>query len=452
MANQQLPAFLDRLREAALRQDGAPLSDGELLERFITRREEAAFEALMRRHGAMVLGVCRRLLHNEADAEDAFQATFLVLATKAAGVRPRALVGNWLYGVARHTALKAKAMTHRRCQREREAGARRTPQPAEDSGQELQMALDQELSALPEKYRAPLILCELEGKTIQAAARQLDWPQGTMATRLRRGRALLGRRLLRYGLAAGGGIGAQVQASAAAGVPARLLVSTVQAATSVVAGQAAAVGLISARVVALKEGVVKAMLLTKLKTMTTVILAVALLGGGGVLVTLRSWAGEPQDVPGETRADGRVPDDQKAKSDRERFQRLDRELLMAVVDADQKAKSDKGLLQGTWVEESRGAGEGEQVAENDRWQLVFDGDKVSWVHRGKEREGICTLDPDRKPKEIDLTLANPTLVLNGIYELNGDTLKTLWRENDRTGLPKTFDAKEGVLIVFKKKK
>jgi uncharacterized protein (TIGR03067 family) len=108
------------------------------------------------------------------------------------------------------------------------------------------------------------------------------------------------------------------------------------------------------------------------------------------------------------------------------------------------------LLQGTWVEESRGAGDGKKVAENDRWKLVFEGDKATWVDRGKDREGTFALDPDRKPKEIDLTLGS--LVLNGIYELKGDTLKTLWRENDRGGLPKTFDPKEGLLIVLKKKK
>src|SRR5262245_10690951 len=118
MASRQLSAVLDCLRQAALWRDGAGQSDGELLDRFIARRDEAAFEALVRRHGPMVLGVCRRVLGNEADAEDAFQVAFLVLAKKAASVRPRGMVGNWLYGVAHNTARNAKAMNLRRQRKE----------------------------------------------------------------------------------------------------------------------------------------------------------------------------------------------------------------------------------------------------------------------------------------------------------------------------------------------
>jgi uncharacterized protein (TIGR03067 family) len=124
---------------------------------------------------------------------------------------------------------------------------------------------------------------------------------------------------------------------------------------------------------------------------------------------------------------------------------------IANLNQGKKEKADKELLQGTWVEETRGA-DAEKVAEDDRWKLVFDENTVTWTDRGKDRQGIFTVDSERKPKEIDLTLANPTLVLTGIYELKGDTLKTLWRENDRGGLPKTFDAKEGFLIVLRKKK
>jgi RNA polymerase sigma-70 factor (ECF subfamily) len=431
MANQNLAAFLGRLREAALRQDGAAPTDGELLDQFIARREEAAFEALVRRHGPMVLGVCRRVLRNEADAEDAFQATFLVLASRAPCVRPRAMVGNWLHGVAHRTALRAKAMRLRRCTKEREAGALPRPHPPEGGREELLALLDQELSALPEKYRAALILCELEGETIREAARQLRWPQGTVATRLARGRVLLARRLARCALAVSGTLLAQARESASAAVAARLVASTARAATAVAAGQAAGAVVTSPTVVALTEGMVKAMRLTKLKAVATVLLGLALLGGSGFLLAHHASAAGQDDGP----APATATKDEKAKSDK-----------------DEKAKSDKDLLQGTWVEESRGAGDGEKVAEEDRWKLVFEDDKVTWTVKGNEHEGTFTVDPEQKPKEIDLTLNSPTLVLNGIYELKDDTLKTLWRENNRTGLPKTFDAKKGVLIVFKKQK
>jgi RNA polymerase sigma factor (sigma-70 family) len=433
MADQPLAAFLGRLRDAALRQDGAMLTDGELLDRFIARREEGAFEALVRRHGPMVLGVCRRILGNEADAEDAFQATFLVLTRRARCVRPRAMVGNWLHGVARNTALRAKAMRLRRQEKERTACLAPRHHPPDGGREELLALLDRELAALPEKYRAPLILCELEGQTLAETARQLGWPQGTLATRLARARALLGRRLVRRALAlSGAALLAQAQESASAGMAAPLVVSTVQAAAAVAAGQAAVAAVTSANVAALTEGMVKAMRLTTLlRTLAAMLLGVILLGGGGLLLARHTPAAPQNGAPGVGQP-APAPDEKARKDD--------------------KAKSDKDLLQGTWVEESRGAGDGEKVAEEKRWKLVFDGDKVTWLERGKEREGTFTIDPEQKPKEIDLSMNSPTLTLTGIYELKDDTLKTLWRENDRGGLPKTFDAKEGVLIVFKKQK
>src|SRR5689334_262291 len=168
------------------------LSDGQLLERFVGRREQAVFEAIVHRHGAMVWGVCRRVLRDHHDAEDAFQATFLVLARKARSVVPREKLGPWLYGVAYKTAMKARAMRAKR--RTREVQVPDMPEPeaaSRDLRDDLTELLDGELSRLPGRYRIPIVLCDLEGQTHQEAARQLGWPIGTVSSRLSRARSML---------------------------------------------------------------------------------------------------------------------------------------------------------------------------------------------------------------------------------------------------------------------
>jgi RNA polymerase sigma factor (sigma-70 family) len=270
-------SVLRHLRRAALRDDGAGLPDGQLLESFLARRDEAAFEALVRRHGPMVLGVCRRVLGHAHDAEDAFQATFLVLARKAASLRPRALVGGWLYGVAYRTALKARTMNARRRAREARAGARRAAERAhEETWDELLPLLDEELSRLPDKYRVPVVLCDLEGKTRREAARQVGVPEGTLSGRLTTAHRLLASRLARYGPAVSGGTLAAVLSSSAASacVPSSLAASTAKSAVLVSGGDVLAAGAVPARVMALTEGVVKTMLLSKLKAFVAVAFAV----------------------------------------------------------------------------------------------------------------------------------------------------------------------------------
>src|SRR5258708_5590664 len=190
---------LDRLRRT-LYGDGGALTDGQLLDAFAAG-EEGAFEALLKRHGPMVLGVCRRVLRHEADAEDAFQATFLVLFRKAATLRRPEPLSNWLYGVAFRTALNAKSAAAKRRAKEEARRQMAVPQPlAGDAWREVQAVLDQELSGLPEYYRVPIVLCDLEGKPRKDAARQLGWPSGTLASRLVRGRVLLAKRLTRHGV------------------------------------------------------------------------------------------------------------------------------------------------------------------------------------------------------------------------------------------------------------
>jgi RNA polymerase sigma factor (sigma-70 family) len=277
------------LRRAVLLRDGAGLTDGQLLEDFINRREEAAIASLVRRHAPMVWGVCRRVLRNHHDAEDAFQATFLVLVRKAASVVPREMVANWLYGVAHQTALKARATAAKRKGRERPVAEMPEPAVAEqDRWHDLRPLLDEELSRLPEKYRAVVVLCDLEGKTRNETARQLGVPEGTVAGRLARARTMLAKRLARRGITLSGGALACVLSEkvVSAGVPTSLVSSTIRAAALVAAARAAASGAVSAKVAALTEGVLKAMTLNKMKARSAVLMLVALIGIGGGATTL----------------------------------------------------------------------------------------------------------------------------------------------------------------------
>jgi RNA polymerase sigma factor (sigma-70 family) len=267
-----------------------------LLERFLAQREEAAFEELVRRHGPMVLGVCRRVLANEHDVEDAFQATFLVLVRKAASIKPPDLVGHWLYGVAYRTAVRARALYARR--RARELAMRRVTEEAPGAWQDVLPLLDQELTGLPEKYRIPVVLCDLQGKSRKEVAGVLGLSEGTLSSRLARARALLGRRLSRRGVTlAGGELAALVAANgASAGVPAHLLFSTTKAALLVAAGHATTAMCVSLQVAALTDGVLSTMFFAKLKTMAVLCAVAAVaIGAGGLVYQAHAGKGDPSD-------------------------------------------------------------------------------------------------------------------------------------------------------------
>jgi RNA polymerase sigma factor (sigma-70 family) len=287
-------------------------SDRELLRRFVEERDESAFAALVYRHGPMVLGTCRRVLHNHHDAEDAWQAAFLLLAAKAASLRWERSVATWLYVVARNVARKAKNAAARRSTHERRTAARRSEgadiQPGGDlTAQELRAMLDEELGRLPQKYRSPLVLCYLEGLTRDEAARQLGWPLGTLKSRVERGRELLADRLTRRGLTLSAALPAALlteniltaawPAAGSAGVPAPLVSSTVKAASSSAAGQAAAAGVVSAKVAALTEGVLKMTLFTKLRVTCAALFAAAALGTGFGLLAFGGEAGDEKGAP-----------------------------------------------------------------------------------------------------------------------------------------------------------
>jgi RNA polymerase sigma factor (sigma-70 family) len=282
----QLSKLIQCVRSTANLHGAGEMTDGQLLESFVDRREEAALEVLVRRHGPMVWGVCRRILHNHHDAEDAFQATFLVLVRKAGSIVPRGMVGNWLYGVAHQTALKARTTTAKRRARERQVTDMPEPLGKEpDLSHHLQSVLDHELSRLPDKYRVAIVLCDLEGKTRKEAARQLGCPEGTLAARLVRGRVKLAKRLSKPGTVLSGGTLAAVmpQTAASAGVPATLLSSTIKALALYATGQAKA-GVVSANALALTQGVLKSMLLSKLRIaplclLVSLIVSLIVLGG-----------------------------------------------------------------------------------------------------------------------------------------------------------------------------
>jgi RNA polymerase sigma factor (sigma-70 family) len=280
MTSGPMTAVLRRLQRLVTPHDAEHPADRHLLERFLASRDEAAFAALVRRHGAMVLGVGRRLLHDGHAAEDVFQATFLILARQAASIRRQEALGSWLYGVAYRVALRARDAAASRRRRERHASALPPADPAaEVTWRELGAVLDEELRGLPERYRAPLVLCFLEGKTQDEAARELGCCKSTLRRRLEHGRELLHRRLLRRGVALSVGLLATaVSQGPASAVSAGLVEATVQAGLLSRAGPAGAMA-VSAEVAALVEEVTRATALTRLKV-SAVVLAVVLLGTG----------------------------------------------------------------------------------------------------------------------------------------------------------------------------
>jgi RNA polymerase sigma factor (sigma-70 family) len=292
MAKGQIGPVLRHLRQLT----GGPSADepdAELLRRYSAQRDEEAFAALVRRHGALVLGVCRSVLGHEHDAEDAFQATFLVLARRARSIRKGDSVGSWLYGVAYRTALRAKRTMARRSKHHRELEARHPEQPATEAAlRELQTVLHEEVARLPERYRAPFVLCCLEGKSRAEAAAELGWQEGTVSCRVARGREQLRGRLAARGvaLAAALAAGSLIRPPASAAVPARLSAAAAQAAVAFEAGRT---GAVSQPVVDLARGVLRGLAVNRARVVLALLLALGVVTFGVGLGAYSALPGEP---------------------------------------------------------------------------------------------------------------------------------------------------------------
>jgi RNA polymerase sigma factor (sigma-70 family) len=393
-------------------------SDAILLDRFVERWDQAAFRDLVCQHGPMVLGVCRRILRDPHAAEDAFQATFLLLARKAGSVRKRRSVGPWLYGVAQRVALEARGATSRR------------PAPAplnlevpgvdDHDGlerDELYAALHEELGRLPEKYRAPLVICYFEGLPHEAVARRLGWPLGTVRSRIARGRDLLGARLTRRGLAPAAVLLAwSLLPKTEAAVRPRLVEVTVRAAMRVAEGEEGHRGDVPARVADLERQVRKSMQLIRMKLATAIALAVVVTGAGLAVV-----------VP---KALGAADDAARVKAELKKFQ-------------------------GTWVDvyAEKAGQKQEQVGDH---RLKFDGETFSVTDHGRvEEKGTIKLNPSKNPMEIDLRFQggnHEEKTVLGIYTWDGVNLKLCWGEPGGGTRPTDFTTtpEGGFLVVVKR--
>ena len=271
------------------------LTDAQLLDRFVnggTEAAEAAFRELLDRHGSLVMGVCRQIVRRPQDAEDAFQATFLVLVRKARSIRVGDSLAPWLYAVAYRTAHRARASASRyrtgSDPDEKTAGATDAP-PAGSFDRDTRPMLHEELARLPDKYRAPIVLCHLEGKSHEEAARLLSWPVGTVSGRLSRGRKLLRERLERRGVSVSS---AMLAGRWLTGGDAILSPSLVHSLVRVAARLAATASL-PASVLTLTQGVLNAMYLTKIKTVLLTLAAVVATTGGVAWAVRTAQNGKP---------------------------------------------------------------------------------------------------------------------------------------------------------------
>jgi RNA polymerase sigma factor (sigma-70 family) len=440
----------------------AGLSDGQLLERFAARdggMTAFAFEALVHRHGPMVLATCRGVLRHEHDAEDAFQATFLVLARRAGTLRRTDRVGPWLHRVALRVAERSRAASALRRDREaRAAGLSALAAPGPERGverEELRKVVHQEVDRLPERDRLLVVLCDLQGESYEAAAAQLRVPVGTVRSRLSRARERLRVRIDRRGLALPAGVAALTASEASAAVPAHLIASAVSPATLAAAGGLSA-GTASAAALAYAEGVIKS---GGLISLGKAAVAVAVLGAGlacagaGVIALRERSAAVPVEataVPSGGAATAAPPPPWRVQADLVRGPRRG---------AVQRQGAEQ--LLGRWiVVEAEQHGTANDLIVGDR--LVIEGGRFAWTAARGEPEriffrgttrGRITVDPDADPRRIDLNESGRTILAIYRLEADGDRLVLCVGDPDGPGRPRSFasdpDSRQ-LLLVYKR--
>lgn len=342
------------------------MTDRDLLQRFARTRDEQAFAALVHRHGPLVLGVCRRVLRQEQDAEDVFQATFLVLARKAGSIGQPDRLGNWLYGVASRVARKARANAVRRESRQQQVTdlpARQSDSPSD--GDEMRQFLDEEVARLPDKFRAPLVLCYLQGLTREEAAARLGWSAGAVKGMLERGREVLRSRLARRGVALSAGSFAAMLCGNE--LPAGLSESAIKVAVVFAAGQSSVPG----NAVSLAEGVLNAMHMKRVTVWLAVFLALGLTGAGAALLAHGQKSPEGPAVTKKAET-GPKADDRAAQLRKSAEARLD---------------AAKSAYEGYWTRYEAGA------------------DREEWVHLWSRRWLQAQLDVSQKKADRDAALA-----------------------------------------------
>jgi RNA polymerase sigma-70 factor (ECF subfamily) len=459
MATAQMGLFLRRLMRGMAAETLGEATDRQLLERWLAKQDEAVFEALVRRHGPMVYRACWRVLQQAEDTEDAFQVTFLVLARKLQTVRKRGSLASWLHGVAHRVALDAKARAgraRRHDQRDMRPAADPHPGPPEDiTWRELRTVLDSELGRLPEKWRLPLILCYLEGRSQEEAATQLGWSKSTLLRRLEEARSALGRRLTRRGVVWPAALSAVLLSDSVtpAALAPGLVGSTAEAAARLAAGKAALTAVVSAKVAALIEGMLQTMFVTKLK-----LVAVALVLALGVGLAVSGWAmaqpksPAPPSPPATPEKPATVEPQRAAAKDRPPPPERPKEEVIAP---------DLQKFPGTWVAMTDPYLDDKKMTEPPPAkgrapmlkgrQFIFTETHCTDTNGAAFVKYVYKVDLNKTSKEIDLipissdgTQSAAPKLIKAIYAFDGDKLTLSWFPDERDRKrPTSFEKKPG---------